>query len=376
MKRLMKWPVLAAATIAILGFWYYYQYKDTGIKATWTATPECLGQANGSISITASSPSGTVQCVWSSANGTVNGATGTVLNGLGVGTYTATLSVPGTSVADKVLTVEVGGQRKAETIVQQPTKLFDNSGSIVVDVRPSGTYGYAWADAPGQNTAQRTNLGPGVYTVAIDAGTGCSRSFTVKLVPAFSDPTYCASWKGAQANVLTLDDWTDTGGGSLPQQLGFVNGQMSGANGKVFQVGDCTHELRFTKASALLGYLMQHGQPPTVIKPFGHGGTVIDQWNLVGRNDLAAQLLVLQMNMAMPNAGSLILAAPALGDTRYIGHPFHLERVADIHTAIDRALGCGEDASGAMLTPAQLEDMHRVLVEINDHGRYLTCADL
>ncbi|MEP7165156.1 MAG: T9SS type B sorting domain-containing protein [Ferruginibacter sp.] len=76
-----------------------------------------------------------------------------------------------------VVVVKIINVITASVVVTSPIKCAgDQTGAIMVNVNPAGSYNYAWDTNPVQTTASLTNLSAGTYTVTITGAGTCSTS--------------------------------------------------------------------------------------------------------------------------------------------------------------------------------------------------------
>jgi gliding motility-associated-like protein len=137
-----------------------------------TAKTSCIAN-NGSIVLNLSP-----------ANMTINWSTGShaqTLNGLGIGTYTVTVSAGGTCTQSATFTIDDGTEIPdlTTTVVEAACSLPNGS----IDLEPTGgllPYTYKWSN--GKTTQDINNLPPGNYTVTVTTSVGCTAT-TVANVP-------------------------------------------------------------------------------------------------------------------------------------------------------------------------------------------------
>ncbi len=132
----------------------------------------CFGNTNGSITITSvTGNTGTVTFKWSDGPTTQN------RTGLGMGTYTVTVTDPVTLCqVTKSFTINQPTELKFSAKVTNVTN--GNDGAIDITVT-GGTlpYTYAWSD--GVTKEDRTGLAAGSYTVMITDANGCMISYCI-----------------------------------------------------------------------------------------------------------------------------------------------------------------------------------------------------
>lgn len=129
----------------------------------------CASGANGAIDITVVGGTGPYTYSWS------NGSTSEDLTNLAFGSYTITVTdSKGCSNAKVISVSEDSSINISETILNAECN-GQSTGSITLNVT-GGTpaYTYVWADDPGNNTPNRTNLSVGTYQVTVNDLAGCS----------------------------------------------------------------------------------------------------------------------------------------------------------------------------------------------------------
>lgn len=175
-----------------------------------TTTPATCGGSDGTATA-AVTPPGEFNYQWS------NGQTSNQLTGVKAGTYTVTVTVPGTSCT-KVATINVEELPAAftVTVTTTPAGCGLNNGTASASVNPPGNYNYAWSN--GQNGSQLSGVVAGSYTVTVSlTGTSCSKTVTTtveQLPPSFSlsfnsSPAGCGLSNGsAVVNVTPQGAYT------------------------------------------------------------------------------------------------------------------------------------------------------------------------
>ncbi len=169
-----------------------------------TATPEtCLGDNDGTATVTAVGGSGALTYAWSN-----NGGTAFTATNLAPGNYTVTVtdglncSVTGNvSVAAGQVCCNINISAQ----LVQPD-CGQSNGSIALTVSPQGNYSYAWSGG-GSTTATNSNLNAGTYRVTV---TDLANNCTEDTVFALSNP-------GAPTidNVATTAESCDGNDGTL-----------------------------------------------------------------------------------------------------------------------------------------------------------------
>ena len=167
---------------------------------TFTSTPSSCGGTDGTVTATVTPP-GELTYQWS------NGQTGSQLSGVGAGTYTVTVTVPGTNCSlTASTTVEELPAAFTVSVSTTAAGCGLSDGTATATVNPPGNYEYVWSN--GQTGSQLSGVMAGAYTVTVSiAGTSCSQivNTTVEqLPPAFSlsftsTPAGCGLTNGSAA---------------------------------------------------------------------------------------------------------------------------------------------------------------------------------
>jgi hypothetical protein len=136
------------------------------LSATYIVTPtSCLGDNSGAIDLTVSGGTAPYTTVWA------DGPTTQDRSGLTAGNYQVT--VTDAAGCSRVLDISVYKKPlEVTTIVNQPS-CSGETGSVVIE--PTGgvpPYTYNWSNGDTDNTAE--GLVPGVYSVTITDGSGCT----------------------------------------------------------------------------------------------------------------------------------------------------------------------------------------------------------
>lgn len=158
----------------------------TTISLVSTTAPTCHGDANGAITVEATSLDGDHQVTWS------NGAQGVTLTGLSAGFYTATVT---SSECTATLGVTLS---QPDALVLEVTEIVhvacedENTGSITL--LASGGTGALTVEVSGQPLTSGTlsNLAPGTYTMVLTDAAGCTvqEEVTILQLPCDSlEPT-------------------------------------------------------------------------------------------------------------------------------------------------------------------------------------------
>lgn len=153
----------------------------TGILGTATAVPTaCVGVNNGSITVTPTT--GVAPYSYSLNGGPSQGSN--VFTGLAPGNYNISFLDGNGCLGTTTATVLTGSGITSTSTQTNPPCAGINNGTFTI-TPTSGTtpYSYSMNGGPVQGSPTFSGLGPGVYTVAITDGLGCTGSIQVTLVP-------------------------------------------------------------------------------------------------------------------------------------------------------------------------------------------------
>lgn len=162
--------------------------SGTGPSVSVTSTNVmCLGDDDGSATATGGGAGATY--MWS------NGATTRVINNLGAGTYSVTVT-DGAGCTDTGSTTITAPSSaiSASAMITSPISVAGANDGEAMAVGTGGTPGYTYLWSNGATTKNITNLSPGTYEVTITDSNGCSAVAVVSLVDGatpcdpFTDP--------------------------------------------------------------------------------------------------------------------------------------------------------------------------------------------
>jgi gliding motility-associated-like protein len=146
----------------------------------------CKGNATGSASVTVSG--GTTNYTYSWTGGTIGTGQGSnTVGGLGVGTYTCTVTDANNCTSNQVFTLTEPAGALSLSLTSQTNILCknDSSGTAVVNASGGTTaYTYSWTGGlirSGQGTNTAGGLSAGTYTCTVADANGCSSAKTVTL---------------------------------------------------------------------------------------------------------------------------------------------------------------------------------------------------
>jgi hypothetical protein len=171
---------------------------------SFTTTPSSCGGSDGTATANLTPP-GEFTYQWS------NGQTGGQLSGVSAGTYTVTVTIPGTNCSkEATATVEEVPATFTVGVTTTPAGCGLNNGTATASVNPPGNYTYTWSN--GQTGSQLSGVLAGSYTVTVSiTGTSCSQvvSTTIdQLPPSFSlsfnsTPSACGLANGSAVVTAT-----------------------------------------------------------------------------------------------------------------------------------------------------------------------------
>ncbi len=143
-------------------------------------TPAVCALPNGTATLT-TSPPGDYQFLW------FNGATGSMIQNLLPGTYTVTVSLPGTTCST-TLSINIANTNTLidATITTQQADCGETNGSATVIVSPIGNYTFQWSN--GSTQQNQTGLPPGTYTLNIQGAGECMQTYQVTIGELPFDP--------------------------------------------------------------------------------------------------------------------------------------------------------------------------------------------
>lgn len=158
---------------------------------SFNTTPASCGASDGTSTVVIN-PSGEVNYLWS------NGQTDGQLSNVPAGTYTVTLTVPGTNCSTEATTTI--NESPAEFTVTTNTTSAGcglSNGSATAMVDPPGSYTYLWSN--GQTGSQLMGVMAGNYTVTVSiTGTSCIQ--TANAVVEEIPPTFTLSFNTTPAD--------------------------------------------------------------------------------------------------------------------------------------------------------------------------------
>jgi gliding motility-associated-like protein len=134
---------------------------------------ECFGQETGSATAQPAGGTAPYTYLWS------NGATGATVSGLGVGTYSVTVTDANSCIATNSVTIDENNPLVITAIVQDATCFGFEDGNILIDVSGGtgvGTYSFVWSD--GTTTQNNLNIAAGDYTLTVTDANFCTAEET------------------------------------------------------------------------------------------------------------------------------------------------------------------------------------------------------
>jgi hypothetical protein len=173
---------------------------SVSISSTMTGCGLSNGTANAMVT-----PPGSYEFIWS------NGQTGPQASGLAKGSYTVTVSIPGTSCTEEAsVTITETPASFIVTMNATPAGCGLSDGTATATVNPPGAYNYMWSN--GQSGFQISNLAPGNYSVTVTLqGEDCTQqgSITVPSTPfpatisLSTTPSSCGGSDGTASASVT-----------------------------------------------------------------------------------------------------------------------------------------------------------------------------
>ncbi len=139
-----------------------------------TQSVSCNGLTNGSGTITVSTP-GIYTYTWSPGNYTTS-----VVNNLGAGNYTVTVSDGGCNTNTAAVTIT---QPSAINLsISSPTAICKNSNTILSSTVSGGNPAYSYIWLPGGNNSSTLNANvSSTYTLSVQDASGCSKTATTSV---------------------------------------------------------------------------------------------------------------------------------------------------------------------------------------------------
>jgi hypothetical protein len=178
----------------------------------------CIGQSNGSATITASGGVSPYTYIWS------NGQTGATANNLVAGNYFVT--VTGNNGCSSTATATIGTAAAPTASIGSTISPCEGQSTGSATVMASGgvpPYTYLWSNGQTSNTA--TNLFSGNYAVTVTASNGCTSKSTAVLidVPVFS----VELTTNLEASGQTCQSGAAPQSGTSPYTYAWSNGQTT-----------------------------------------------------------------------------------------------------------------------------------------------------
>jgi hypothetical protein len=161
----------------------------------------CFGSDDGSATATATGGTSPYTYVWS------NGASTSIINDLGVGSYTLTVSdARGCSVEESIQIIEPSELTLSALISQAETCVGMDGEAIANAMGGTGNYTFVWSN--GTTNQLLSGASSGQYLVTVTDGNGCSVSTTVDIPYDCSQvvPTTMLSKVSCGAENLALSD--------------------------------------------------------------------------------------------------------------------------------------------------------------------------
>jgi gliding motility-associated-like protein len=203
-----------------------YSYTINAFPAvsfTTSATQATCGQPNGSVTVTVTSGTPPYTYQWSP-----NVSSGSSANNLAAGNYTVTVTdANGCSDTQTITVTEIA----TFTLTTQTTPVGCTGTGATATVNViggTGPFTYQWSPSGGNNQTA-TNLNPGIYTVTVTDGAGCTLTATVTIDPytpmsltVSGTPAFCDNANSGTATVFVS-------GGNAPYTYLWSNGATTSA---------------------------------------------------------------------------------------------------------------------------------------------------
>ncbi len=171
------WPVIGGAG-AIGTTLYFLLGDEKSGDCSFSVVPDIVnancGRPNGSVDITLSPSTEAYSIEWST------GSMDTSIDGLSEGTYTVTVSLPGSSCTStaEVVIENTNSEFKVD-VESSPAHCGISEGTASVSVTPEGTYSYTWSN--GETSSSITNIPAGEISVTVADDQGCTLSASVEV---------------------------------------------------------------------------------------------------------------------------------------------------------------------------------------------------
>ncbi|MFN8303700.1 MAG: gliding motility-associated C-terminal domain-containing protein [Saprospiraceae bacterium] len=168
--------------------------------------PKCFGQANGSITASASGGTSPYTYVWS------NSGSGAVQNNLGPGTYTVTATDNKGCTEEQTVTLTEPPQLTADLSVVNNIDCYTPQATVDLEVN-GGTPGYTYLWSNNSSQPEPTFTSGGTYTVTVTDSKNCKATATATITQNTTQPTAVANFTG-QINCNTTEITIDGTGSS------------------------------------------------------------------------------------------------------------------------------------------------------------------
>lgn len=156
-----------------------FEILDAAVAPNVSISPTAAtcGQSDGSITLSVSGATAPYTFNWQHIPGPNNPAN---ITGLAPGTYTVTVTdffdctaTASAVVLNSTIAVNITGVPSPNTSCASP------NGSLDISISPNNTYTYDWSNMA--TTQDLNGVAPGLYTVTVSAGVGCSASATFQV---------------------------------------------------------------------------------------------------------------------------------------------------------------------------------------------------
>lgn len=192
----------------------------TSPSASVSASAATCGQSNGSAIVSASGAIPPYTYDWSNVPGNNNPPS---INNVAPGVYTVTVTdffdcsaTASVTVGNSTIAINISGNPAPNTSCASP------NGTLSLNVTPSGNnYVYNWSNSA--TTQNLSGIAPGIYSVTVSAGVGCSAEATFIVGNATVNPQLNANVVAAICSQPNGNIDLNAGGGAAPYNFAWSN---------------------------------------------------------------------------------------------------------------------------------------------------------
>ncbi len=211
----------------------YFEVLDLAVPPTISISPAAAtcGQSDGAVTISVSGATPPYNYNWSNIPGNSNPQN---LSNIAPGTYTVTVTddfncsaTASATVVNSIIALNLSGIPAANTSCAAP------NGGLDLSITPSGNnYVYTWSNA---GTSQDlTGIAPGIYSVTVSAGVGCSSEATFLVDNNTVDPQIGVTVVAAICSQSNGSIDLFTTGGTTPYNWVWSNAATAEDLGNIF----------------------------------------------------------------------------------------------------------------------------------------------